>query len=186
MARRKRSKIDRLDPEFKATVEEMIISNHFSYAEIAEFIHDNTGYTISRQAVCNHARGLCESLETLRIAQENFKMVMRELNKYPDMNSTEGIVQLMAYKLFTSVEQVTQDDLKKVDPLKLMKQASELVRVAAYKKNLDLKNKDISEAGFDAIKDKFFTGLAQDNPELYKQLSEYLDNKKSEMEAEQE
>lgn len=186
MARRKRSKIDRLDPEFKSTVEEMIISNHFSYGEIAEFIHDNTGQTISRQAVCNHAKGLCESLETLHMAQENFKMIMRELNNYPDLNSTEGIVQLMAYKLFMSVEQVSQDELKKADPLKLMKQASELVRVASYKKSLDLKNKDISEAGFDAVKDKFFTGLAQDNPELYKQLAEYLDGKKTELEAEQE
>ena len=181
MAKRKRSKIDMLDPEFKSTVEEMIISNHFSYGEIAEFIHENTGQTISRQAVCTHAKGLCKSLDTLRIAQENFKMIMRELNNYPDLNSTEGIVQLMAYKLFMSVEQVSQDDLKKADPLKLMKQASELVRIASYKKNLDLKNKDIFEAGFDAGKDKFFTGLAQDNPALYKQLSDYLDSKKSEI-----
>ncbi len=145
------------------------------------YIHDNTGQAISRQAVCNHAKGLCESLETLHIAQENFKVVMQELNKYPDLNSTEGIIQLMAYKLFTSVEQVSQNDLKNVDPLKLMKQASELVRVAAYKKNLDLKNKDISEAGFDAVKDKFFTGLAHDDPTLYKQLSDYLESKKSEI-----
>lgn len=183
MARRKRSKIDRLDPEFKSTVEEMIISNHFSYGEIAEFIHDNTGQTISRQAVCNHAKGLCESLETLHMAQENFKMIMRELNNYPDLNSTEGIVQLMAYKLFMSVEQVSQDELKKADPLKLMKQASELVRVASYKKSLDLKNKEITEMGFDAVKDKFFTGLAHDDPELYKQLADYLDSKKTELEA---
>ena len=183
MARRKRSKIDRLDPEFKASVEEVIVSNQFSYAKIAEFIRDNTGQTISKQAVCTHAKGLCESLATLRMAQENFKIVMQELNRYPDMNSTEGIIQLMAYKLFTSVEQVTSDDLKNTDPLKLMKQASELVRVAAYKRNLDLKNKDIEVAGFDAVKDKFFKGLAVDNPMLYKQLSEYVDKKKSELEG---
>ena len=182
MARRKRSKIDRLEPEFKATVEEMIVSNQFSYAEIAEYIHENTGQTISKQAVCTHAHGLCESLETLRMAQENFKIVMQELNKYPDLNSTEGIIQLMAYKLFTSVEQVTQDDLKKTDPLKLMKQASELVRVAAYKRNLDLKNKDMYEAGFDAVRDKFFHGLAKDNPKLYAELSEYLDEQKAKLE----
>jgi hypothetical protein len=81
------------------------------------------------------------------------------------------------------VEQVTSDDLKNTDPLKLMKQASELVRVAAYKRNLDLKNKDIEVAGFDAVKDKFFKGLAVDNPMLYKQLSEYVDKKKSELEG---
>lgn len=184
MARRKRSKIDRLEPEFKSTVEEMIISNHFSYAEIAEFIHENTGQTISRQAVCNHAKGLCESLETLHIAQENFKMIMRELNNYPDLNSTEGIVQLMAYKLFMSVEQVSQDDLKKADPLKLMKQASELVRVASYKKSLDLKNKDISEAGFDAVKEKVFTAIAKKYPEDYARLSEILEELSAEASTE--
>ncbi len=179
MSNRKHSKIDKLKPEFKADVEEMIISNQFTYAEIAEYIHENTGQTISLGAISHHARRLSLSLETLRIAQENFKVIMQELNKYPDLNSTDGIIQLMAYKLFTSVEQVTEDDLKKADPLKLMKQASELVRVAAYKKNLDLKNKDISEAGFDEIKSKFFSGLAKDKPELYQEISDYIDEKKA-------
>lgn len=179
MANRKHSKIDKLKPEFKADVEEMIASGQFTYTEIAEYIYSNTGQTISLGAISKHAKRLALTLNTLRMAQENFKVVMQELNKYPDLNSTDGIIQLMAYKLFTSVEQVTDDDLKKSDPLKLMKQAAELVRVAAYKKNLDLKNKEISEAGFDEIKSKFFSGLANDKPELYKEISDYIDEKKA-------
>ncbi len=186
MARRKHSKIDMLDPEFKATVEDMIISNQFTYAEIAEYIHDNTGQTISKQAVCTHAKGLCESLETLRMAQENYKVVAQELNRYPNMDSTEGMLQVMAYKLFASVNQLTDEDLKDVDPLKLMKQAAELIRIAAYKRNLDLKNKDISEAGFDAVKEKAFAGMERDDPELYARFVDYLNKKREEMDGEKE
>lgn len=178
MARRKRSKIDRLEPAFKETVEEMIVSNQFSYAEIAEYIQDNTGVSISRQAVCTHAKNLCLTLETVRMAQESFKAIMHEMNRYPNLDTTEGIIQMMSYHLLNYVQNLSEDDLKNADPIKLMKQASELVRVASYKKNLDLKNKELTEMGFDAVKDKVFSAMAHDNPELYKQLTDYLDRRK--------
>ena len=46
---------------------------------------------------------------------------------------------------------------------------------------MDIKNKEITEAGFDAAKEKLFTGLASDDPELYKRLAEYIESKKSEL-----
>lgn len=172
---RKHSKIDMLAPEVKSTVESMITAN-YTYKEIVEYIKDCTGEMISQAAVCRYAQGLCESLESIRYAQETFRAVNDEINRTPDMDTTEGMIRILSHIMLTNVQQLSDDDFKKVDPLKLMKQASELVRVAAYKKNLDLKNKDITEMGFDVVKDKVFTALAKKYPEDYARLSAILDD----------
>ena len=57
----------------------------------------------------------------------------------------------------------------------------ELVRAVSYKRSMDIKNKELTEAGFDAAKEKLFTGLASDDPELYRQLADYIESKKSEL-----
>lgn len=173
---RKHSKIDFLNPEVKSAVEEMIVSSQFTYKEIVEYIQDNTGTQISQAAVCRYAKGLAESLETIRIAQENFAAIMREVNRNPNLDTTEGIIQLLSHQMLTYVQQLSEDDLKAADPVKMMKQASELVKVAAYKRSMDIKNKELSEMGFDAVKEKVFMAMARDNPELYGKFTEYLDN----------
>lgn len=172
---RKHSKIDMLAPEVKSTVESMITAN-YTYREIVEYIRDCTGEMISQAAVCRYAQGLCESLESIRYAQETFRAVNDEINRTPDMDTTEGMIRILSHIMLTNVQQLSDEDFKKVDPLKLMKQASELVRVAAYKKNLDLKNKDITEMGFDVVKDKVFNAIAKKYPEDYARLSSILDD----------
>jgi len=179
VSRRKHGKIDMLDPAVKNTVDEMIMSARFRYREIAEYIADTAGEEISQSAICRYAQGLCADMQAIHIAQENFKAIMQECAKYPDIDTTEGIVQISSNLMMTAVRSLSPEQLQNADPLKVMKQATELVRAASYKRNLEMKNKDIAEAGFDEIKQKFFIGLERDRPELYKQLSEYLEEHKS-------
>lgn len=171
---RKHSKIDMLAPEVKSTVESMITAN-YTYREIVEYIKDCTGEMISQAAVCRYAQGLCESLESIRYAQETFRAVNDEINRTPDMDTTEGMIRILSHIMLTNVQQLSDEDFKKVDPMKLLKQSSELIRVAAYKRNLDLKNKDITEMGFDAVKEKVFNAIAKKYPEDYARLSSILD-----------
>lgn len=170
---RKHSKIDKLAPEVKSTVESMITAN-YTYREIVEYIKDCTGEMISQAAVCRYAQGLCESLESIRYAQETFRAVNDEINRTPDMDTTEGMIRILSHIMLLNVQQLSDEDFKKVDPMKLLKQSSELIRVAAYKRNLDLKNKDITEMGFDAVKEKVFTAIAKKYPEDYARLSSIL------------
>lgn len=170
---RKHSKIDMLDPKVKSTVESMITAN-YTYKEIVEYIKDCTGEMISQAAVCRYAQGLCESLESIRYAQETFRAVNDEINRTPDMDTTEGMIRILSHIMLTNVQQLSDEDFKKVDPMKLLKQSSELIRVAAYKRNLDLKNKDITEMGFDAVKEKVFNAIAKKYPEDYARLSSIL------------
>lgn len=174
---RKHSKIDLLEPAVKSEIESMILSAEFTYKDIVEYIRDSTGEMISQAAVCRYAKGLCESLENIRFAQETFRAVNDELNRNPNIDTTEGIIQILSHMLLTNIQQLSEEDFKGVDPLKLLKQASDLVRTAAYKRNLDIKNKGLSEMGFDAVKDKVFNAMATDNPELYAQFVDYINSK---------
>lgn len=92
MANRSHGKIDRLRPEVKSEVESMITSNNFTYKEIVDYIRDSTGEMISQASVCRYARRLCESLDSIRFAQETFRAINDEINRTPDMDTTEGIM----------------------------------------------------------------------------------------------
>lgn len=176
MSRRKHSKIDRLKPEVKSTVEEMILSADFTYKDIAEYIADSAGESISQAAICNYAKGFCEDMAAIRLAHENFAAIAKECAKYPSLDTTEGIVQMMSGLMMTAVRNLSPEDLSETDPLKLIKQASELVRAVSYKRNLDIKSKELSDVGFDAVKDKLFTaGLSEKDPETYAKLVDFIE-----------
>ena len=177
---RKHSKIDKLNPAVKAEVESMILSNDFTYREIVGYIRESTGEMVSQAAVCRYAKGLCESLESVRFAQETFRALNDEINRNPNIDTTEGIIQILSHMMLTNIQRLSDEDFENVDPLKLLKQASDLVRTAAYKRNLDIKNKELTEMGFDAVKDKVFSTMAKDNPELYKAFSDYINGKLAE------
>ena len=100
--RRKHSKIDKLSPELKATVEDMMKAD-FTYAEIADYIKDQTDQPISISSVCRYAANLNESVETLRMAQENFRVIMEEINKYPALDTSEGIIRLLSHNVLESI-----------------------------------------------------------------------------------
>lgn len=90
-------------------------------------------------------------------------------------DTTEEIIRTLSNLILTSIERLSDEDLEDVDPMKLMKQASDLIRLTAYKKSVDLKNKKLSEVGFASVKDKVFEGLARQYPELYEKLAAAID-----------
>ena len=55
------------------------------------------------------------------------------------------------------------------------------VRAAAYKKNMDLKNEDILNAGFEQVKSMVFEAMARERPDLYKDVAKFLEEKRSDI-----
>ena len=170
--RRKHSKIDKLSPELKATVEDMMKAD-FTYAEIADYIKDQTDQPISISSVCRYAANLNESVETLRMAQE--------INKYPALDTSEGIIRLLSHNVLESIQNTPEEKWKNIDPEALLKQATSLVKAAAYKKNMDLKNEDILNAGFEQVKSMVFEAMARERPDLYKDVAKFLEEKRSDI-----
>lgn len=170
-----------LDESVKSTVEEMILSAQFTYGDIAEYIRDTCGKNISRSAICRYAKSFCADMEAIHIAQEHFRVIMQECAKYPDLDTTEGIVQISSNLIMTAIRGLSEDDLKGTDPIKLIKQAAELVRAVSYKRSTDIKNKELTEMGFDAAKEKLFTALETEKPELYRELADFITAKSKEV-----
>lgn len=178
MSRRKHSKIDGLPGAVRETVEQMVMSNA-TYAEVADFIKSK-GHEISIGSVWRYAKSLNATVKQLRMAQENFRIIMEEVAKYPNLDTTDGIIRLLSHNVLEAVMRTDKEDWEKVDPEKLLKQGSALIRAAAYKQNLDLKNQDILDAGFEQVKTLVFDALAKEQPDLYAQVAGFLNQKKAE------
>ena len=181
MAKRKHGKIDKLPETLRENVEQMMLSD-FTYAEIADHIKSH-GYEISLGSVYRHAKNLNTSVRELRMAQENFRVIMEEVAKYPALDTTEGIIRLLSNNLLQTINQMPEDKWKEMNPEEILKQSATLVRAASYKQHIDLKNKDMLETGFEQTKAYIFEELAKEQPELYKQLASFINKKKDEVGA---
>ena len=149
MGNRKHSKIDQLDPAVKETVDEMIKTGAL-YREIVDYIKQN-GMSVSIAAVGRYAKNLMSTLDALRLSQQNFRAIMEETEKYPDLDVTEGILRLLSGQMLDAVSQMNEDQLKDLDFDTLSKHAIALTRAAAYKRKVDIKNKDILENGAEQV-----------------------------------
>lgn len=172
---RKHSKIDNFPADLKQTVEYMMQSD-YTYKEIVAHIK-NSGYDISLTSVYRHAKNLNTSLKQLKMVQENFKAINEELRKYPNMDTSEGIIKLLSHNVLERVQNMDTQDLQNVDVLKLMKEANALIRTAAYKSRVDIANKDVLEAGFEKVKVLVFEAMQKEDPALYSKVSEFLNKK---------
>ena len=100
---------------------------------------------------------------------------VKQKENIPEPDTTEEIIRTLSEIILSSIQRLSDEDLENVDPMKLMKQASDLIRLTAYKKSVDIKNKKLAEVGFGAVKDKVFEALARQYPELYEKLAAAID-----------
>ena len=149
--RRSTGKVDRLPPELKDTVEQMLLTG-CTYKEIVTFLKEN-GEEMSQ---------------------------MDEMNRYPDLDTSEALIRLASHHVMNALTNVDEEQMKEVPIEKLIKETNGLIRAAAYKKRIEVQNRDNYEAGLEAVKSLVFEAMAKENPELYRQVSAYLNKKKNE------
>lgn len=173
---RKHSKIDSLPTDIKEAVEEMIKSD-FTYREIVSYIK-NQGFDISQSSVQRYASSLNETLQSLRLTQENFRVVMEETEKYKNLDASDGILRLLSNQVFQSINNFSEEQLQSVDFDTLMKNAVALTRAIAYKKKIDVDTKTVFENGMQQFQSAIYEAMAQERPDLYRELKKYLKEKK--------
>lgn len=178
MANRKHSIIDELPSELKDTVEQMLLSN-IKYSDIVSYLQ-NKGVGISMASVCRYAQRYCANVEMLNIAQENFRKMMEEMQKYPELDTTEAIIRLTSQNVFNALANTSEDDWKDVSVDKMMRESTALIRAAAYKKRIEVQNQDDMDKGLDAVRTLVFNAMAKERPDLYRQVNEFLNKKKEE------
>ena len=178
MGRRTHSKIDKLAPTVKATVDEMIKTGAY-YREIVDYIKSH-GISISVTAVGKYAKNLMSTLDALRLSQENFRAIMEETDRYPDLDMTDGILRLLCNQMLEAINKLPEDKLENIDFDTLSKNAVALTRAAAYKKNIDIKNRDILENGAEQFKELIFEAMEKERPDLYKEVKKFIKSKQKE------
>lgn len=169
---RKHSIIDKLPPEIKDAVEEMIKAN-FTYREILEYL-DSNGYPVSYSTVQRYAANLMETIQSIRLAQENFRAIMTETEKYSNLDVADGILRLLASQMLEAINQMPEESIQETSFDKLAKNAVALTRAVAYKKNIDLR--DNAAAGRE-LKSELFEAMAEEDPETYNRVKAFLDKK---------
>ena len=176
--RRSIGKVDKLPPELKDTVEQMLLTGS-TYKEIVEFLKEN-GEEMSQMAICTYARKYLATVEMINVAQNNMSMLMEEMNRYPDLDTSEALIRLSSHHVMKALTNIDEEDLKEVPIEKLIKETNGLIRAAAYKKKIEIQNKDSYEAGLEEVKGMVFEAMAKERPELYRAVSEFLEEKKKE------
>ena len=177
MSRKKRRHyaIEKLSPDIKEVVDEMIKAD-FTYKEIVDYIQ-STGNSISKSAVQRYAANLTETLQTLRMTQENFRAMMEEISRYPDIDYSESILRLSSGLILEAIMELPDEEKKPADMDTLIKTAISLTRAFAYKKNIDIKNKAILENGLEQFQCMIYEVLCDEQPKLYKELKKFIEKK---------
>ena len=175
MAHRTHSKISRLEPAVRETVDEMIKTGAY-YRDIADYIRSH-GISISVAAVGKYAKNLMSTLDALRMTQENFRIIRDEMDRCPELDITDGILQLLSNQLLDAINKMPDEKLSELDFESVAKNAVALTRVAAYKRNIDIKNKEILENGADKFMAYIFEIMADEEPELYKKVKKFVKSK---------
>ena len=173
--RRRTGKIDRLDQQTKDEVEQMLLSG-VTYREIVEYLKAK-GVVLSRKAVCTYAMRILATPQMLHIAQENFRMLTDELDRHPNLDTTEGIIQIMSNSILNTLANAKPEDWQKMSIDKLLREANSLVKVTAYKRS----RRDPGEAAMQNVSAQIFETMAKENPELFEQVRRFLDSKKGEL-----
>lgn len=174
---RKHSIIDGLPTDLRETVDEMIKTN-FTYHEIVEYIRKN-GVEISVSSVQRYASQLNATLESLRLAQENFRAVMEETEKYKNLDVTDGILRLLSNQIFQAINNLPEENVQEIDFETLMKNAVALTRAVAYKKKIDIDSQSVLETGAEQFQSLIFEAMYDEEPALYKQVKKFIKERQS-------
>lgn len=103
---------------------------------------------------------------------------MDETEKYPNLDATDGILRLLSGQIFNAINDLDPEKISEIDIDTLMKHAVALSKAVTYKKNMDLKNKDIQAVGLEQIQSAFYETMAKENPDLYKQVKKFIKEQK--------
>lgn len=179
MAKRRRrstGKIDCLSEPLKETVEQMLLAGQ-CYREIVEFLQENE-VKLSQMSVCRYAERYLATVEQLKMTQESMHMLMAEMEKYPNLDTTEAILRVASQNVFNAINAVPQDKWEDIEPAKLLSEATSLIRVVSGKRKVDAQLKSGKEAALEANQALLFDILARKYPDLYEQVAKVISEEK--------
>lgn len=102
---------------------------------------------------------------------------MEETERYKNVDFTEPLTRLLCSQLLNSINSLPEEQLKSANIETLVKNTVALTKAVAYKKNIDVKNNSILENGAEQFQSMLYDVMADERPELYKEIKKYLKEK---------
>lgn len=177
--RRANGTIDKLNPALKDTVDQMLLSGQ-TYREICQYLAEND-VQLTQASVSRYARRFLASANELRIAQENFRMILTETERYPDLDPAEAILRLASQKAFEALSLVNEDSWKDTTPETIISNATALARAVAYKKKVDTDVKSDELIALEGNQSLLYENLRKENPKLYEDLLAEINRQRTEI-----
>ena len=110
--RRRNGKIARLPVALRDSVDKMLLAGA-TYREIVQFLREND-VELSRQAVCNYARQFLCTTQQLRMAQENYKLLLDEMRRTPEMDTSEAIIRVVSNAILNTLASASPEEWKDI------------------------------------------------------------------------
>mgnify|MGYP000003488177 FL=1 len=170
--RRACGKIDKLPADLKDTVDQMLVSGQ-TYREIVSYLSEN-GEQLSQAAVSRYASRFLANAQQLRIAQENFRMILTETERYPELDPAEAILRMASQKVFDAIAKLDEGQFDDVSADDLLRQATALARAVAYKRKTDIDVKSDKQIALEENQSLLYETIKKSNPRLYNELMEEI------------
>lgn len=165
-----RSKIDDLPAEIRTRVDEMLVDIRNTYGDIAAYLQE-AGYAISKSAVGRYALRTNNATQRLIEAQEQTKALIDVIRKNPEVDYTEGALQIMTGELTKKMAAAEED----WDAMPLDKAARIMVQLSRTKVYKDKVRADLTtkaQIAVEGLKAEFYAELQDEDPELCAKLIE--------------
>ena len=175
---RSHSTIGSAPPNVKAAVERMI-SDGKKYREIAEYLRSQE-IILSKASICRYAKRYMKTVEQLHAAQENFRAVLEEIERYPELDTTEALLRISSHKMLGAVLEMKDADIKELAPGEVLGAVNSLTKAMAYKKQIDIRGRSEYDKARESYKALLFSTIAKRRPDLYQQLLDLLNEEDDE------
>jgi len=163
-----KSKIDELPSEIRFVVDSMLANVTYSYQDISDYLATQE-YDISRSSVFRYAQRTNNATQRLAEVQAQTKVLVDAIKKNPDIDYTEGTLQIIAGGLTQRLAgaQEEWDNMKLTDAVKSL---IALSRAKGYKDKIYSELQTKVERALEGFKNQIFEEISEKDPKLAQRL----------------
>ena len=162
------TKIDGLPEAAKTEINRMLADIHVTYEDITKWL-SGQGYDISRSAVGRYALRGRQAAQKLLEAQEQTKALMEAVRKNPDVDYTEGAMQIISGEL-TKKLAIASEEWDEMPLEKATQVMVALSRTKSYKDKVRAELAQKTKAALDEFKKEVYAELETAEPEICERL----------------
>lgn len=181
---RVRAKIDELPKEVRFAVDGMLADVRYTYREISEYLED-AGFSISKSAVGRYALRTKNAAQRIAEAQAQTKMIIDAVKENPDMDYTEGALQIIAGGLTQKIASA-QEEFDNMPLDKAVKALISLSRTKSYKDKIYSELDGKVKLALDNFKRQIFAEISDKDPALADRIVYFAEEFAGNLETEKE